>query len=223
MSRMLINRITDRIESKSLLEHPFYQEWKEGNLTQEELKVYAAQYYHFESSFPLYLSSVHSRCDEREVRQSILENLWDEEHGEVNHRAMWLDFCESLGLKRDEPETTEPLAKTQALLDTYHAICNDGTFQEGLAAIYAYEEQVPEIMIEKIRGLKDHFNITSEKALRFFEVHSVLDEDHSEKEREGIVNYTKTNDEAAVEKALQKALDGWWGFLDGVMEESRAA
>ena len=78
-------------------------------------------------------------------------------------------------------------------------------------------------MIEKIRGLKEHFNITSEKALRFFEVHSVLDEDHSEKEREGIVNYTKTNDEAAVEKALQEALDGWWGFLDGVMEESRAA
>ena len=68
MSRMLINRITDRIESKSLLEHPFYHEWKEGNLTQEALKVYAAQYYHFESSFHIFLSSVHSRCVEREVR-----------------------------------------------------------------------------------------------------------------------------------------------------------
>ena len=223
MSQDFLNRIEERIEVRSLLKHPFYQAWQEGKLTKEELKVYAAQYYHFESAFPVYLSSVHSRCDERDVRQSILENLWDEEHGDINHRAMWLDFCESLGLNREEPEMTKPLTNTQALLDTYHVICNKGTFQEGLAAIYAYEEQVPEIMIEKIRGLKEYFNITSEKALRFFEVHSVLDEDHSDREREGIVGYTKRTDEEAVERALQAALDGWWGFLDGVMEESRAA
>ena len=223
MSQDFLNRIEERIEVRSLLKHPFYQAWQEGKLTKEELKVYAAQYYHFESAFPVYLSSVHSRCDERDVRQSILENLWDEEHGDINHRAMWLDFCESLGLNREEPEMTKPLTNTQALLDTYHTICNEGTFQEGLAAIYAYEEQVPEIMIEKIRGLKEYFNITSEKALRFFEVHSVLDEDHSDREREGIVGYTKRTDEEVVERALQAALDGWWGFLDGVMEESRAA
>ena len=71
--------------------------------------------------------------------------------------------------------------------------------------------------------MKEYFNITSEKALRFFEVHSVLDEDHSDREREGIVGYTKRTDEEVVERALQAALDGWWGFLDGVMEESRAA
>ena len=223
MSQDFLNRIEERIEVRSLLKQPFYQAWQEGKLTKEELKVYAAQYYHFESAFPVYLSSVHSRCDERDVRQSILENLWDEEHGDINHRAMWLDFCESLGLNREEPEMTKPLTNTQALLDTYHTICNEGTFQEGLAAIYAYEEQVPEIMIEKIRGLKEYFNITSEKALRFFEVHSVLDEDHSDREREGIVGYTKRTDEEVVERALQAALDGWWGFLDGVMEESRAA
>ena len=223
MSQDFLNRIEERIEVRSLLKHPFYQAWQEGKLTKEELKVYAAQYYRFESAFPVYLSSVHSRCDERDVRQSILENLWDEEYGDINHRAMWLDFCESLGLNREEPEMTKPLTNTQALLDTYHTICNEGTFQEGLAAIYAYEEQVPEIMIEKIRGLKEYFNITSEKALRFFEVHSVLDEDHSDREREGIVGYTKRTDEEAVERALQAALDGWWGFLDGVMEESRAA
>ena len=223
MSCSFLNRIMDRIEAKSLLNHPFYQAWKDGKLSHQDLQVYAAQYYHFESSFPVYLSSVHSRCDERDVRQSILENLWDEEHGEVNHSAMWLDFCESLGLKRDKPEATKPPANTQALLDTYHAICNRGTFQEGLAAIYAYEEQVPKIMVEKIRGLKEHFDIKSEKALRFFEVHSVLDEDHSEKERAGIVGYTKIEDEESVEKALQEALDAWWDFLDGVLVESKVA
>ena len=67
MNLNFLNRIEERIEARSLLKHPFYQAWQEGKLTKEELKVYAAQYYHFESAFPVYLSSVHSRCDERDV------------------------------------------------------------------------------------------------------------------------------------------------------------
>ena len=211
------------LQERTMLQHPFYQAWTKGELKIEQLQEYARQYFHFEAAFPRFLSAIHARTNSTTVRQTLLKNLWDEEYGDINHRAMWLDFCESLGLNREEPEMTKPLTNTQALLDTYHTICNEGTFQEGLAAIYAYEEQVPEIMIEKIRGLKEYFNITSEKALRFFEVHSVLDEDHSDREREGIVGYTKRTDEEAVERALQAALDGWWGFLDGVMEESRAA
>lgn len=183
-----------------------------------DLRVYAAQYYHFEAELPTLLSAIHSRCQDRGVRQAILDNLWDEEHGQANHRALWLDFCEALGLGRTEPETTEPLSNTQAMLQTYRNLCHQRTFQEGLAAVYAYEVQVPAVMVEKIRGLRDHFGITDEAGLRFFEVHSVLDEDHSDREREGILEHTSPELEPSVETALQQALDGWWGFLDGVMD-----
>ena len=143
MTDTFFDRIQHRIADRSLLDHPFYRAWQAGDLTMGDLRIYAAQYYHFEAAFPTLLSAVHSRCDDREVRQSILDNLWDEEHGETNHRALWLDFCESIGLGRDEPETTEPLPGTRTMLDSYRSICREGTFQEGLAAIYAYEEQVP--------------------------------------------------------------------------------
>ncbi len=217
MTDDLLTRIQDRIAGRSLLDHPFYRAWSAGELSIGDLRVYAAQYYHFEAEFPRLLSAVHSRCGDREVRQSILDNLWDEEHGERNHRAMWLDFCEAIGLGRDEPESTEPLPDTAAMLESYRAACGGRTFQEGLAAIYAYEEQVPAVMVEKMRGLRDHFGIDGEDAMRFFEVHSVLDEDHSDRERDGIVDHTGPDLEPAVEAALQEALDGWWGFLDGVM------
>ena len=184
----------------------------------DDLRVYAAQYYHFEAELPTLLSAVHSRCGDREVRQAILDNLWDEEHGQANHRALWLDFCEALGLGRGEPEVTQPLPATQTMLETYRTLCRHCTFQEGLAAVYAYEVQVPAVMVEKVRGLKDHFGIMDEASLRFFEVHSVLDEDHSDREREGILEHTSPELEPSVEAALQQALDGWWGFLDGVMD-----
>ena len=100
----LIARLQDRIDAKSLLTHPFYQAWQAGELSLEDLKDYASQYYFFEANFPQYLSAIHSNCPDREVRQGILDNLWDEEHGELNHRAMWLNFCAGLGLDPVEVE-----------------------------------------------------------------------------------------------------------------------
>ena len=34
----------------------------------DDLRVYAAQYCHFEAEFPTLLSAVHSRCEDRGVR-----------------------------------------------------------------------------------------------------------------------------------------------------------
>ena len=218
MNNDLLDRLQKRIEKKSLLEHPFYQAWQAGHLTLGDLQRYAKQYYFFEAIFPRYLSAIHSRCPDREVRQDILGNLWDEEHGENNHRAMWLDFCSGLGLDRNRVEATDVDAKTQELLDTYNEACNNGDFQQGLAAIYAYEAQVPKVASEKIRGLKDFYLSDQPEAVRFFEVHAALDEDHSDKEARAIASRTDPDNEAAVEIALQGALDAWWGFLDGVEE-----
>jgi pyrroloquinoline-quinone synthase len=219
LDNAFLNRLQERIEAKPLLTHPFYQAWRAGELTVDDLRMYAAQYYFFEASFPRFLSAIHSRCPHQAVRQSILDNLWDEEHGELNHRAMWLDFAAGLGLDRGQVEFSPIHPKTQELLDTYFQACTEGTFQEGLAAVYAYEAQVPQVAVEKIRGLKEFYDMDDPTALKFFEVHGVLDEDHSQKEAEGIVRQTSKEDEDAVEAALQAALDAWWGFLDGVNEQ----
>jgi pyrroloquinoline-quinone synthase len=222
LNNSLLIRLQQRIEAKSLLTHPFYQAWQAGQLSIQDLRTYASQYYFFEADFPSFLSAIHSQCPSREVRQSILDNLWDEEHGDANHRAMWLDFCAGLGLERDKVELSSIHPKTQALLDTYFRLCQQGSFQEGLAAVYAYEAQVPQVSLEKIEGLKVYYGITNAASLKFFEVHSILDEDHSRKEAEGIASHTARQDEPAVEVSLQAALDSWWGFLDGVEEQRRA-
>jgi pyrroloquinoline-quinone synthase len=198
------------------LDHPFYQDWKEGKLTIEDLQLYAGQYYHFEANFSRFLSAIHSRCSDPAVRQIILSNLWDEEHGEDNHRALWLGFCAGLGLTPEQVEQAPVQPKTQALVDTYSDICSTRSFQEGLAAIYAYEVQVPQVVAEKLAGLRDRYGITNGNALAFFQVHQELDEEHSRLEAEAISAHTSGDNESAVVSALQAGLDAWWGFLDGV-------
>ncbi|MBM3949589.1 MAG: CADD family putative folate metabolism protein [SAR202 cluster bacterium] len=223
MAKSLLNRLEHCIAERSLLKHTFYQDWQAGRLTLEDLAAYAAQYYFFEAAFPRFLSAIHSRCPDRDVRQAILDNLWDEEHGTENHRALWLDFCAAVGLNRKTVERQKVHPNTQALLKAYEDLCGHRSFQEGLAAVYAYESQVPEIALQKMRGLKGHHGIYEAGALKFFAVHSTLDEDHSRREREAIAAHTSAAQEPAVEEALHVALDVWWGFLDGVQELRPAA
>ena len=218
MNQEILDRLHRHISSGRLLSHPFYQDWQDGNLTLDDLRLYAGQYYRFEVDFPRFLSAIHARCPDPLVRQGILSNLWDEEHGDQNHRALWLCFCDGLGMTPGQVELAPVHPNTQALLDTYSNICSTGSFQEGLAAVYAYEVQVPEVAAEKLAGLRSIYGIADDRSLSFFQVHSSLDEEHSRLEAEAIVEHTGTHDESGVESALLAGLDAWWGFLDGVNE-----
>jgi pyrroloquinoline-quinone synthase len=217
-SRMdLLERIDALIAERHLLKHPFYTKWRAGELTRAELQEYARQYYAFESTFPRLLSALHTRSDRPDLRQSLLDNLWDEEHGEVNHAEMWLRFGEGIGVERTSVRSAPANDGTRALLDTYWSAVSDGPIAAGIAALYAYEGQVPEVAAEKIRGLVDQYGIDDPRTLAFFTVHSTLDVEHSGAERSMISDLAPTAaDEEAVLAATRAALDAWWGFLDAV-------
>jgi pyrroloquinoline-quinone synthase len=211
----LIDRIDALIEERHLLRHPFYQQWLEGTLPTEALQEYTRQYFAFESTFPRLLSAVHSRTEDPTARAAILDNLWDEEHGEANHRELWLRFAEGMGVDRDDVRSATPNEATKALLDTYWVACREAPVAAGVAAVYAYERQVPAVAKAKIDGLRQRYDVTDDRTLGFFEVHGTLDEEHSAAER-AIIEAHGSADEQAVLDHTAAALDAWWGFLDAV-------
>lgn len=213
----LLERIDALIAERHLLKHPFYTKWREGTLSREALQEYARQYYAFESTFPRLLSSLHARSERADVRQSLLDNLWDEEHGEVNHAELWLRFGEGIGVDRESVRTATANSGTRGLLDSYWASVTDASLAAGIAALYAYEGQVPEVATEKIRGLVEQYGVDDPRTLAFFTVHSTLDIEHSGAERSMIASLAPTADEEEqVLAATRSALDAWWGFLDAV-------
>ena len=217
MEMDLLERIDALIAERHLLKHPFYTKWREGTLTREALQEYARQYYAFESTFPRLLSALHTRSDRPDVRQSLLDNLWDEEHGEVNHAELWLRFSEGIGAERTSVRGAELNPGTRGLLDSYWSSVTDGPIAAGIAALYAYESQVPEVATEKIRGLVEQYGVDDPRTLAFFTVHSTLDVEHSGAERSMIAALAPTPaDEEAVLSATRAAVDAWWGFLDAV-------
>ncbi|MCB0726477.1 MAG: CADD family putative folate metabolism protein [Ignavibacteria bacterium] len=215
-----IEEVNSTINKKSLLDHPFYQKWNEGKLTQEELKEYAKQYYHFVKHFPRFVSCVHSNCDDVKTRQILLENLADEEGyktGIADHPKLWMNFAESLGLTEEEVKNAKPIREVEDLVDGMYELTRSPEFSLGLAALYAYESQVPEISKTKIAGLKNFYGIDSEKALEFFTVHQEADIYHSRDEME-IMNNTNTSleDQKRLINTVDESATLQWNFLDGV-------
>jgi len=214
--------ITNTINEKSILNHPFYQKWNEGRLTPDELKNYAKQYYRFVEHFPMFVSSVHSYCTDPQVRNMILENLADEEGyktGIADHPALWLNFCKSLGLNTNEVVNNSGVApEVQKMVDGFYSLCRSEDYRLGLAALLAYEFQIPEVSRTKIEGLKKFYGINSPEAMEFFSVHEQADIYHSRDEMEAIVNNCKTEAEQnKVIGVIKQSTALYWQMLDGML------
>ena len=167
------------------------------------------------------VSAVHSNAPDLEVRQHLLENLVDEEQGKENHPELWLRFAEALGASRQEVEETQLLPGTSRAIETMTSICRGGSYQEGMAALYAYESQIPEVSKTKREGLEAFYGITDENATRFFSVHEKADVWHRQVEREALGRVADTPE--ARERALEAArrcCDALNRALDGVMREN---
>ncbi len=151
----LLDRIDQLIDQRHLLKHPFYTKWAEGTLPLEALQEYARQYYAFESAMPRFLSALHSRTESAAVRQQLLDNLWDEEHGRENHAELWLRFAEGIGVSRDDVRDADAQrGDHRHLSSTYTELSRETSVAEGVAALYAYERQVPQVAGSKIDGLQ---------------------------------------------------------------------
>ncbi len=215
----LCARIDRLIEERSLLKHPFYQAWQAGTLTLEALRGYACQYYHHVLAFPTYVSGAHANCDDLADRQELLDNLIEEEHGENNHPELWLRFTDALGLARAEVIGSQPFPETNALIQTYRRITKEGPFIRGIAALYAYESQVPAVATTKVEGLKCFYGIQDRRGLQFFLVHKSLDVEHSRVTRQLVGKYGGTEEAQSAEEAVAEATHALWSFLDGVHRE----
>jgi pyrroloquinoline-quinone synthase len=215
MSRISLARIDALIAERHLLKHPFYRAWQEGRLSAEALRDYAAQYYRHVSAFPTYISALHSRCDDLATRQTLLENLRDEEEGRENHPALWRRFAEAVGCS--EPGDGEAWPETAGAIAGFRAAVGEGPVVRGLAALYAYESMVPVVADEKIRGLAQHYGVQGSPGTDYFEVHRTLDVEHAASSRELLGRHVTTEaDLAEAERGAAMALDAVNGLLDGI-------
>ena len=212
---MFSKKLGDKLDKFHLLKHPFYQVyWNEGKLNREIIKDYAEQYYQHVKAFPRYISATHSICEDIEKRRILLENLQDEENKDGDHPKLWKNFAKSLGSNENEIEKVKPYHFTQEMIDNFFIQARK-SYAEGLASLYTYERQIPEIAETKIQGLKKFYGVTTKEGLEFFEAHKSADVIHRA-ECEKLLDGLSNDEQKKAEEASLKTAKYLWDFLSGM-------
>ena len=211
---MFSNKLNKKLDQYHLLNHPFYKSWNEGKLTREIIKDYAEQYYQHVKAFPRYISATHSLCEDIEKRKILLENLNDEENKDGDHPKLWKNFALAMGADAKKIEEVKADQFTKDMIDNFFKN-GRSTYAEGLASLYTYERQIPEIAETKIQGLKKYYGVLSKEGLEFFEVHKKADV-HHRVECEKLLDALSEEEQSKAEKAALSTAKYLWNFLSGI-------
>lgn len=221
-AKEFLSQLDQRVAKYDLLCHPFYKAWSAGELSREDLRQYAEDYYHHVQAFPGYLAQFGIRLDEGDLRRAVLANMTEENGGETafgdpgqSHAELWLDFVEGMGGRR--VSARKPVKGVRDLVAWFQRIASEGLPEEALAAFYAYESQVPRIAAEKDRGLRDRYGVPA-KARNYFTLHTTADLRHSQVWRKLLERRITEHPEAAARAldAAESTARMLWSALDGI-------
>jgi len=209
------------IQSRSILEHPFYVAWRRGELSRDQLATYARVYYPHVAAFPGYLRAALDVAGDPVVRDVLERNLADELSNPKPHGELWLDFAADLGLDRAAVAQAEPRPAARNIVATFDRLAA-GESAGALAALYAYESQQPEVASQKADGLRRLYGVERAEALAYFDVHAVADLEHRRGERRALEHALAGGTASAnvVRESAGEALDAYWGLLDGVCQDA---
>ena len=214
---MFSKKLNKQLDKYHLLNHYFYKAWNEGKLNREIIKDYAEQYYQHVKAFPRYISATHSLCEDLNKRKILLENLQDEEKDGADHPKLWKNFATAMGSDSKKIEEVKEEKFTTDLIDNFFKN-GRASYAEGLASLYTYERQIPEVAETKIRGLKNHYGVTSKEGLEFFEVHKAADVYHREA-CEKLLDSLSTEEQKKAEASALSTAKYLWNFLSGIADK----
>jgi pyrroloquinoline-quinone synthase len=215
-----LNHLDQLIQSRSILKHPFYLAWQQGELTRKQLATYAAVYYPHVAAFPHYLESAIDSSSDPQVRAELERNLADELGNPAPHNELWLDFAAGLGQQREAVASAQKTSAAHSIVTAFEKQMKVSS-AAALAALYAYESQQPEVARQKIDGLRRFYGVEDPEMLAYFEVHAETDLEHREGERRALLRCLELGaSEDEILGAAGEALESYWGLLDGVCVEA---
>jgi pyrroloquinoline-quinone synthase len=197
MKNLLIERIDYEIEKHSLLKHVFYQMWSEGKLTINHLQGYSKEYFQLVKVVPKFVENIFNAIADPSLKRAVGQNLKEESE----HIEPWIMFSTAMGVQRNDLTSYKGENETSMAVSTLSRL-TERSLEEAVAAMYAYEKELPKISRSKIDGLKKFYGVQSNEATKYLEIHEEVDLRHSEVWK----NILKTIPEEKQERALNAAI-----------------
>jgi pyrroloquinoline-quinone synthase len=206
----IVQKIDSEIEKRSLLKHSFYQMWSEGKLMVDHLQGYSLEYFQLVKAVPKFVENIAAKGA---GNQDIANNAKEE----AEHVEPWVRFATALGVSTSDLVNYAGADKTNAAVAKMMELANS-SFEEAVAAMYAYEMELPKISRSKIDGLKKFYGMESEDATRYFEIHEEADVRHAQVWREILAKIPAERQQVAFAAAVE-SLKAQNMLLDSIQEK----
>lgn len=174
MENSLVERIDAEVEKRSLLKHPFYQMWSEGKLTVDHLQGYSKEYFQLVKVVPAFVQNIAFSNTNASIVSEIEGNMKEERE----HIELWTRFAGAIGVPVSELTSYAGTSKAVDAVAKMMALSRL-SFEEAVAAMYAFESELPKISRSKIDGLIKFYGLDGKDALNYFQIHEEADVRHA--------------------------------------------
>ncbi len=212
MKNLLIERIDYEIEKHSLLKHVFYQMWSEGKLTINHLQGYSKEYFQLVKVVPKFVENIFNAIADPSLKRAVGQNLKEESE----HIEPWIMFSTAIGVQRSDLASYKGENETNMAVSTLSQL-TERSLEEAVAAMYAYEKELPKISRSKIDGLKKFYGMQSNEATKYLEIHEEVDVRHSEVWKNILKTIPEEKQECALNAAIS-SLEAQNKLLDSVQK-----
>lgn len=175
--------LVERLRARAL-SHPLL--FRFADLTRDELRTFATQFYCFVELFPRYIGALIWTVPDERIRLVLADNLMDECGGSGRaanldlggtHPELFRCFTRALGVTDEALRETKPLPTTQHFLDEYRRLVLSGDSLEAAGAFALGNECLATKWVPVIDGLRRRGEF-DERALSFFSTHLPSDTVH---------------------------------------------
>ncbi|HLC52563.1 MAG TPA: iron-containing redox enzyme family protein [Candidatus Nanoarchaeia archaeon] len=222
-----LKELQEELKNHLAVTHSFLDKIKD--LNNEQLKIFASQFYLYVRMFPRLMGAVVYNVPDEVSRLPLILNLINECGGlkylekldsSHTHPALFRRFTKKLGIKDKDLENTKPLLSTKQFIDVYEKLYLKSPPLKSIGAVGPGTECIVPIMyIPILEGLRKQKKFT-EDDLYFFSLHLPVDEEHCEMICKTLTNYMddKKNQKLVRDGALE-VLTARKKFWDGLSKE----
>lgn len=199
--------------------HPFHKLMNDGQLSREQLQVWAANRFYYQKTIPIKDATLISRCPIREVRREWIQRIHDHDGFADSPGGIekWLRLGEGVGLSRDELESERMLLPgTRFSVDAYINFVATKPWIEGVASSLT-ELFAPNLMLKRLAAFEKHYTWIDPDALAYFRSRPPLAKRDSDYGLALVLQHCRERDqqERAV-AALRFKCDLLWAQLDAI-------
>ncbi|MGB3267200.1 MAG: pyrroloquinoline-quinone synthase PqqC [Microcoleus sp.] len=152
--------------------HPFHQRMNAGELTPEEVRLWAINRFYYQRSIPLKDAAILSNCPDREVRREWIQRIIDHD-GQVAGSGgieAWLRLGESVGLSREQLlNDRHVLPGVRYAVDAYVNFCKTKPWIESIASSLT-ELFGPDAIRDRLVALEQYYPWIDPSGFEYFRV-----------------------------------------------------